>query len=125
MRRTVLVHVDSRCPEKTGEKHQIYSIVFIACDESLNMSSASTSKEETEVSLQHNETFLLTILMRWPSRILGDLQQLLLGRVPRIDSTFLNSGLRIPGFRIALNVVLLTSPLWKQRESEQEPSSSV
>ena len=37
--------------EKTGEKHKIYSIVFIACDESFNMSSASTSEKETEVSL--------------------------------------------------------------------------
>ena len=41
----------SRCPEKTGETHKIYSIVFIACDESFNMSSASTSEEETEASL--------------------------------------------------------------------------
>ena len=43
--------LNSRCPEKNGEKHKIYSIVFIACDESsLNMLSASTSEAETEVS---------------------------------------------------------------------------
>ena len=42
---------NSRCSEKTGETHKIYSIVFIACDESFNMSSASTSEEETEASL--------------------------------------------------------------------------
>ena len=34
---------NSRCPEKTGETRKIYRIVFIACDESFNMSSASTS----------------------------------------------------------------------------------
>ena len=43
--------LNSRCPEKTGEEHKIYIIVFIAWDESFNMSSASTSEEETEVSL--------------------------------------------------------------------------
>ena len=31
----------------------------------------------------------------------GDFQQLLLGRLYRIDSTFLDSGFRIPGFRVA------------------------
>ena len=53
--------LNSRCPEKNGDKHKIYSIVFIACEESLNLSSNSTSEEEMEVSLQHNETFLQII----------------------------------------------------------------
>ena len=42
--------LNSRCPEKTGEKHKIYSIVFFARDEFFKMST-STSEEETEVSL--------------------------------------------------------------------------
>ena len=46
------------CPEKTDEKHKIYSIVFIVWDESFNMSSTTTSEQQTEVNLQHIKTFL-------------------------------------------------------------------
>ena len=52
--------LNSCCPERTDEKHKIYSVVFIVWDESINMSSSttSTSEEQTEVNLQHIETFL-------------------------------------------------------------------
>ena len=42
-------HVNSHCPEKTGEKHKIYRIVFVARDDFFKIST-STSEEETEVS---------------------------------------------------------------------------
>ena len=42
--------LNSRCPEKIGEKSKIYSIVFIARDEFFKKST-STSEEETEVRL--------------------------------------------------------------------------
>ena len=42
--------LNSHCPEKTGEKHKIYRIVFVARDDFFKMSTSKRG-EETEVSL--------------------------------------------------------------------------